>query len=324
MFELVAFALSLALVLGLMPGFIKLMHSKKMLQPGYALGPDSFKKDSQKPPNMGGLVVAGSITAVGLAFAVYFNRVESFFLLGLASWGALAVGFADDYIKNTQKSHEGLLPRYKLIAQTVLGLVLALWCGQRYGTAISLPFMETKWDMGYFYVPIMVLLYIFITNSSNLQDGVDGILGSVSAVGALAFSVICGCILHLPDISIPMASLAGACIAFLFFNWKPARIYMGDTGSMFVGGLFTGAALMSGLQFWLIPLCLTMILSSLSVIIQRLYYKLTHGKRIFLMSPIHHHFQKKGMEDQRIVISYAILEIFASLVAVIAAWPLLK
>jgi phospho-N-acetylmuramoyl-pentapeptide-transferase len=324
MLEALCALLALILVALLMPGFIRFVKSRNMIQPGYDLGPDSFRKQ-EKPPNMGGLIIALAVVAAGLLFTQLSQGTGHALMLFLLALGALFVGFADDYIKNIKQDHEGLKPRYKIIGQVAIGLIFSVLCLNTVGTAIHLPFSNDYLDLGLFYLPLMVLLIVFMTNSANLQDGVDGLLSSVSAVGGIAFGVIAmlidGDSLGDPAVSYICFALTGACIGFLFYNQPPARIYMGDTGSMFIGGVFVGAAMLLRLQLWLIPICFTMIASSLSVIAQRLYFKATKGKRLIRMSPVHHHFEMVGWSAVKINQRYVILTVVLSLVAILAALP---
>ena len=238
----------------------------------------------------------------------------------------MAIGLADDWIKDVRQHHEGLKPRYKLIGQAVAGLLFSILAANMVGTAIHLPFTRATLDLRWLYVPLMTLLYIFITNSANLQDGADGLMGSVSMAGSAALGAIAvfidGGSLGEPGIAYTCFALAGACLGFLFFNQFPAKIYMGDTGSMFIGGLMTGAAVLLRLQIWLIPLSFTMIVSSFSVIAQRAYYKITGGKRLILMSPLHHHFEKSGWSENTIARRYTLVVLALSVAAALASLPL--
>ena len=311
-----------------MPGLIISLKKLKFGQTIYTLGPQAHLS-KQGTPNMGGLLIAASTLAASLGFALYEGIAAHLLPLILVSLGTMAIGFSDDYIKDVRKNHEGLKPMQKIFGQVVAGLAISIFCYISIGSSIRLPFTKNVLDLGVFYVPLMTVLVIFMTNSANLQDGVDGILSSVSILGATAFGLIA---LMLTDarmialhrsMAFPSFALAGACAGFLLFNHYPAKIMMGDTGSMFIGGLLVGIAMLLRLQLWLIPICFTMIMSSLSVIIQRVYFKLTHGKRIFKMSPIHHHFELSGMSENQIVGMYAVTTLALSVLAVLAALPLL-
>ncbi len=325
MLEAISALLALILMLLLMPGFIRYMKERGFIQPVYDLGPDSFKK-KEKPPNMGGLVIAVAVMLPSLLAGVLGKSAGTVMLLMVPSIGMLLIGLADDWIKDSKKEHEGLKPRHKIIGQTVVGLLFSMLCARLTGTAVHLPFTKETWELSWFYFPLMTLLFVFITNSANLQDGVDGLMASVTLAGAGAMGAIAMILAGGPmgDGSVGYACFAqcGACLGFLFYNQHPARIYMGDTGSMFIGGLLTGAAMLLRLQIWLLPLCFTMIASSFSVIIQRYYYKATHGRRLFLMSPIHHHFEKLGWSEAAIARRYTLVVLALSAVAAVAALPL--
>ncbi|MDD2562135.1 MAG: phospho-N-acetylmuramoyl-pentapeptide-transferase [Eubacteriales bacterium] len=324
MLEALCAILALILVALLMPGFIRFVKNRNMIQPEYELGPDSFRKQ-EKPPNMGGLVIALSVVLSALLFAQFSQGTAHALLLFLIAVGMMGVGLADDYIKNIRQNHEGLRPRYKIIGQVGIGILFAVLCKNTVGTSIHLPFSTGFLDLGLFYLPLMVLLIVFMTNSANLQDGVDGLMSGVSSVGGLAFGLIATLIdgdsLGNPMVAYTCFALAGACVGFLFHNQPPAKIYMGDTGSMFIGGLFVGAAMLLRLQLWLIPICFTMIMSSVSVIAQRLYFKATKGKRLIRMSPIHHHFELMGWKAVQIDRRYIMVTLILSVVAVLAALP---
>lgn len=326
MLELLSAAIALVIVFLLMPGFIRFMKDRGMVQPGYELGPDSFKKKKEKPPNMGGMIIAFGVLVASLIIGQLKGPVNHILLLMLAAFGGLGIGFADDYIKDVQRHHAGLKPRYKLIGQTAVGLIFSLITSSLLGTAIHLPFTKTTWDLSFLYVPLMTLLFVFMTNSANLQDGVDGLMSSVTLAGSAGLGAVAvmihGGSLNDPGIAYSCFALTGACLGFLFFNQHPAKIYMGDTGSMFIGGLLTGAAMLLRLQLWLIPLCFTMIVSSLSVIAQRVYFKLTGGKRLIKMSPIHHHFEMSGWSENTIARRYTVLVLILSVLAALAALPI--
>lgn len=325
MLEILSAALSFVIVLLLMPGFIRFMKERGMIQPEYELGPDSFKK-KEKPPNMGGLIIALGVVVSAMIASLLSQSMDALLVLLVPALGALVIGFADDFLKDTQKSNKGLLPRYKLIGQTGVGLLFSVICYRWVGSAIHLPFTASTWDLHYFYIPVMTLLFVFMTNSANIQDGVDGLMTSVTFAGSAALGAIAvmmdGGSLGKPGLAFACFALTGACLAFLVYNQHPARIFMGDTGSMFIGGLLTGVAMMLRLQLWLLPLCFTMIVSSLSVIAQRLYFKMTGGKRLIRMSPLHHHFEQVGWSENKIARRYTLVVIVLSIFSALAALSL--
>ncbi len=347
---LVAPLAALALVLAVMPAFLPFLRKLKFGQTIYDLGPQAHKA-KQGTPNMGGIVTASATILALLVYCVILAvRGGAAFALRSALWPMLFItvgctalfGFPDDYIKDVKKDHEGLKPRQKLIGQMVVGLAFSLYCYFTLGGDVWIPFTRHTWNLGIFYIPIMTVLVMFITNSANLQDGVDGILSSVTIVGMIAFGVIAlrlaptvlqdQSILHMPvdETWFPIVAalcfaLAGASLGFLFFNHHPAKIFMGDTGSMFIGGAFVGVAMLTKCEFLLIPICFTCIMSSVSVMMQTTYFKYTRkkygqGRRIFKMSPLHHHFELSGMKENQIVLMYAAVTLVLS---VLAVWSVL-
>ncbi|MBE5783009.1 MAG: phospho-N-acetylmuramoyl-pentapeptide-transferase [Clostridiales bacterium] len=336
----VAAVLALAVVLLVMPKFLPYLKKLKFGQTIYDLGPQAHKA-KQGTPNMGGIVIAGatlfSMAAVVISFAV---KGEMQLLLSNHFWallfvmlGSMAVGFADDFIKDVKKDHEGLKPKQKLMGQVVVGLLFSLYCYFYVGSEVIIPFTKLTWDLGVFYIPIMTVLVMFMTNSSNLQDGVDGILSSVTVVGMAAFGVIAVFLMNAAEqalaiqnyqvMAIMCFALVGGCMGFLRFNRHPAKIFMGDTGSMFIGGAMVGAGMLMKLEFLLIPICFTCIMSSVSVMMQTTYFKITkkkygQGRRIFKMAPIHHHFELSGMKENQIVVMYALVTLALSLIAVLS------
>ena len=182
------------------------------------------------------------------------------------------------------------------------------------------PFTDLVWDLGLFYIPIMTLLVIFITNSANLQDGVDGLMATVTVMSMLGFGLIF--IVKMPEyrsLAGTAFALCGACVGFFCFNHHPAKIFMGDTGSMFIGGVMCALSMWTGLEIFLIFLSFTCIVSSLSVMLQVSYFKLTHGKRIFKMSPIHHHFEMCGFSENKVVLMYGLVSFAMAMIAFFAA-----
>lgn len=333
--------LALGIMLLVMPKYLPYLKKLKFGQTIYDLGPKAHLA-KQGTPNMGGIVIAGATVISGVAFGIWAS-VKNGLSLGLRNplWamlfvclGSMAVGFADDFVKDVKKRHEGLTPKQKLMGQVVVGLVFALYGYFFLGSDVVLPFTEKTWDLGVLYIPIMTVLVMFMTNSANLQDGVDGLLSSVTVVGLAVFGVIAaflGDSMKLspfaenlngyPVLAAMCFALVGACIGFLRFNHHPAKIFMGDTGSMFIGGAMVGAAMLMKCQFLLIPICFTCLCSSGSVMLQTGYFKLTRkkygkGRRIFKMAPIHHHFELCGMKENQIVAMYAVVTLVLSLIAI--------
>ncbi len=337
---LIPAALAMALMLLLMPIFLPYLKKLKFGQTIYELGPQAHKS-KQGTPNMGGVLIGGITVVTALAVAAVraltgerslFGADSPLFAMLFVCLGSMLIGFLDDYIKDVKKRHDGLSPKQKILGQIVVGVMFSTWCYLTVGSDVILPFTHETWDLGWVYIPLMTLLVMFMTNSANLQDGVDGILSSVTIVGMTAFGLIAAFVNVFADealnariaetVAVVSFALVGACIGFLRFNRHPAKIFMGDTGSMFIGGAMVGAAMLMKCEFLLLPICFTCVMSSVSVILQTTYFKLTHGKRIFKMSPIHHHFELCGMKENQIVLMYAAVTIALSALAIwsVAAW----
>ena len=336
-----AAVLAAAMMLALMPVCIKKLRALKFGQTMYELGPQSHL-NKKGTPNMGGIVM-GLVTVLSAVamFVTFYLRMRSLEGLAWRFWGLenplwallfltlacmLLVGFADDYIKDVKKDHEGLRPKQKIVRQVAIGLVFAVWAYFYVGHEVIIPFTNKTWDLGIFYIPLITLTVLFMTNSANLQDGLDGLLSTVTVVGMIAFGLIA---FLAPGIGrewsaavcgILAFALAGAAIGFLRFNHYPAQIFMGDTGSMFIGAVMVGIAVVLKIEFLLLLISFTCVMSSVSVILQRYYFKLTHGKRIFKMSPIHHHFEMCGMKETQIVAMYGAVTLVLGAVAVLSMY----
>lgn len=327
---ILALILSLAGVLVLGPRVIPVLRKLKFGQTVYELGPQSHKT-KQGTPTMGGLMF---VLTTCLAAAVLTGRWYGQWDFTLALIGVslltMLVGFVDDYIKVVKKRNLGLIWWQKVVAQVVISLAFSWYCYKHpmIGSSVIVPFFNVEWDLGAFYVPLMTLAMIFMVNSANLQDGLDGLLSSVSVIGSSAWGLIAvfvtlaGASALSPEyignyqhLAIFAMALAGGCMGFLRFNHYPALVFMGDTGSMFIGGAMVGMSMLLRMPIYWLLICFTMFASSMSVIIQRIYFKVTHGKRIFKMSPIHHHFELSGMTEQQIVAMYSVVEGLLCLIA---------
>ncbi len=324
-----AMLISLGIALAIGPWLIRKLRKLHFGQTIYELGPAHQQK--QGTPVMGGLMMAVGILVCSLALhpAEWDGAWDTVIPLLAVSFLSMAVGFADDYIKAVKKRHDGLSPWQKILGQCVTAVGFAVYCyfSPHIGSRILIPFVGTEWDLGIFYIPVMSLLALFIVNSSNLQDGLDGLLGTVTAVSSGGWLMICAILSLLPSLpggtqpdtyavtGVFAASVVGACVGFLRYNRYPAKIFMGDTGSMLLGGATLAMAMVTRLPLLLLLTFFTPVMSSVSVILQRYYFKLTHGKRIFLMSPIHHHFEKKGYSETQIVSMYMSITLILSLFA---------
>ena len=315
---ILALVLSLAAMLWIGPRVLPVLRRLKFGQTIYDLGPQSHKA-KQGTPTMGGLMFA-AITSIAalLLHGTWYGKDDFILALVFVSLFSMLIGFVDDYIKVVKKRSLGLVWWQKVVGQVALGVAFSLYCylHPHVGSKIIVPFWNVDWDLGIFYVPFMTLVIMFMINSANLQDGLDGLLATVSAVGGAAWGLIAVFVSmgaafgpemagNYKNLAVFAMALTGACIGFLRFNYHPAMVFMGDTGSMFIGGATVAMAMLMRMPLFMLLVAFTMILSSVSVILQRIYFKLTHGKRIFKMSPIHHHFELSGMNEEQIVAMYA-------------------
>ena len=345
---LLALILAAAIVLLTGPHFIAWLRKLKLGQTIYELGPESHRK-KQGTPIMGGLFIALGCVVAFIVAGVTLGAWDHMLALLFVSLGSMAVGFGDDWIKMVKKRHEGLTPIQKIVGQAIVCVGFACYCyfHPEIGSAVHIPFTNIYWDLGIFYIPLLALTVLFMVNSANLQDGLDGILSTVTSVGCVGWTMIALFLadrallgqhsMYTPEeyqlqlaladgyetIAVFAMALCGACIAFLRFNHYPATIFMGDTGSMFIGGAVVGMAMILREPFLLLLIGFTMVMSSVSVILQRYYYKLTRKifgepRRLFKMSPIHHHFEKCGMKETSIVLMYGIVTAVLTALAVVS------
>lgn len=330
---ILALILSAIAMLLIGPRVLPVLRKLKFGQTIYELGPQSHKT-KQGTPTMGGLMfVAVTCVVALLVHGRWYGHWDFILALIGVSLLSMLVGFVDDYIKVVKKRNLGLIWWQKIIGQVVVSVAFSVYCYRNpmVGSKIIVPFFNIEWDLGVFYVPLMACLMIFMINSTNLQDGLDGLLSSVTVIGSAAwglmalFVVMAGGAFVTPEVSgnyqnlaIFAMALSGACMGFLRFNHYPALVFMGDTGSMFIGGALVGMAMLLRMPIFLLLLSFTQIMSSLSVIIQRIYFKVTHGRRIFRMSPIHHHFELCGMSEMQIVMMYSVVQGLLCLIALLS------
>lgn len=290
----------------------------------YEEGPN-WHASKQGTPTMGGFMfyigcfagVCGGLYLLlselkTLSGAVYTNQVISLCVSMLSALAFGLIGFVDDYIKVVKKRNLGLKPMYKIIGQTFV--IVVFFIAQNYighiTTLIKLPFIP-RFDLGIAYYPLAFLGIIFMVNAVNLTDGIDGLCSSVTFAVALGFMAISATYGYYTN-ALFCISLAGACVGFLVWNYHPAKVFMGDTGSMFLGGAVVAMAWAVNRPEILVISGLLYTCEALSVVIQVTYFKLTHGKRIFKMSPIHHHFELSGWKEEKIVLVFTLVAAAAS------------
>ncbi len=318
--------LSFGLAAGLGKIAIPWLHKLKFGQTILDDGPTWHQK-KQGTPTMGGVLFIGGffvsvlvaalllwLTDTPLAFGTPYETVRFWGGIGLAL-GCGLIGFVDDYIKVVKKRNLGLTAIQKLLLQLLLATAYAILL-YLYGRGrFQIPFFGTV-EWGVWYVPFCVFVIIAMTNATNLTDGVDGLCGTTGFVAALALLMMSGLAGVLTQGVIAVA-LAGGLAGFLLWNLHPARVFMGDTGSLFIGGALTALAFGLDQPFLLVPLGILYIAENLSVILQVTYFKLTHGKRLFKMSPLHHHFEMCGWSENKIVLTFSAVTLVGCVAAVL-------
>ena len=312
---LVAFALML--VLG--PILSPLLHRLKFGQVEREEGPASHKQ-KQGTPTMGGIAFLIAILIATLLFGM--SGMEFTLPALLATFAFGLVGFLDDFIKVKLRRNLGLRAYQKIIAQLGISFVIAFWAYRSpfIGSTLYLPFSGGSWDLGVWYIPAMMFVIIAEVNAVNLTDGLDGLSSSVTLVYALAMAVMFSILgksatalgevlygVNLESMAIFSMAVVGALLGFLRYNCYPARVFMGDTGSLALGGVVSVLAICSRSVLLLPVMGICFVGSAVSVVLQVGSYKLRHGKRIFKMAPLHHHFELSGMHEARIVTMYTIV-----------------
>jgi len=253
-------------------------------------------------PTMGGLMFFLSLLVSLLLVGEYSLRLQILFLTTL---GFGLIGFCDDFIKIIMKRPLGLKAGQKIIGQIIIASVfiyMALVHLER-GTEILVPGTSVYLNLGWFYPCFALFVLVGTVNAVNLTDGLDGLAAGVTAFTALGYLLISKA-WGLPEVSVFSAALLGSCLGFLFFNQHPARIFMGDTGSLALGGAVGALAILTKTEVLLLVLGGIYVVEALSVILQVLYFKITGGQRLFLMAPLHHHFELKGWSEQQVVFTF--------------------
>lgn len=315
---------------------IPYLHKLKYGQTILEIGP-SWHKNKQGTPTMGGIIfILGIYLSIIAVMPLYYFltakgnmrlqepplmvlKIISGLLMALA-YGA--IGFLDDYVKVVKKRNLGLTALQKLIMQFLVvgSYLLSLYCAevlQEGGNATStiIPFFG-KVNFGIFYWPIAALLIVGMVNAVNLTDGIDGLCTSITFFVAIFFMLIAG-FLSMMNLSIVTGALIGGCFGFLIFNMHPARVFMGDTGSLFLGGLICAIAFTMDMPILLPIIGIMYVLEMFSVILQVTYFKVTKGKRLFKMSPLHHHFEICGWSETKLCLVFDVITVFFGILATV-------
>ena len=318
-----AFCVSALLGKVCIPWLHKLKFGQTILDDG-----PTWHQKKQGTPTMGGIMFIAATVVVATAALLTFRLVDApgFFgvpydtvrlIAGIVlALGCGVIGFIDDYIKVVKKRNLGLTAMQKLLLQLLLSAAYAIVLYIYGHGSFDIPFIgRVEW--GIWFIPFCIFVVIAMTNATNLTDGVDGLCGTASFVASLAFIILGGVLGHFGQ-SVYAVVLAGALAGFLLWNFHPAKVFMGDTGSLFIGGALTGLAFGIEQPFLLVAIGILFIAENLSVILQVGYFKLTHGKRLFKMSPLHHHFEMCGWSENRIVTVFSAVTAVGCIIAILS------
>ncbi len=321
---------------------IPFMHKLSFGQPIKVIDGPSWHANKQGTPIMGGFMfILGSIVSCFLGYTLYrakFLDITSeetsknamkLLICVLYALSFSAIGFVDDYTKAVKKDNSGITAKQKMFFQAIFSGLFLFGMHMTGDTSTAINFIFAEVDFGILYYPVMILFMIYLTNAVNLTDGVDGLCGSVSVVSMLGFTVAT-MLIDMNEISIYAVAIAGGCIGFLYWNLHPAKCFMGDTGSMYLGGAVVAIGVAMHQHLLLVIIGIVYVCEALSVVIQVTYFKITarihykktgekgKGKRIFKMSPIHHHFEMCNFSEYKIVICFSLTGAVASVLGILA------
>ena len=271
-------------------------------------------KSKQGTPTMGGLVF---FVVTFLLVFIFLDYNTDWFLCLLVATSFALLGGMDDFIKVKFKRNLGLHPYQKIIGQVGISLIFALYIFFNVSTSISVPFFNNTLDVEWLIIPIIILAFLATTNAVNLTDGLDGLAGSVSVVLMFVTIVIFSIKNISTDLSVLLAIFAGSILGFLVYNTNKATIFMGDLGSLGIGGMISAVFCITGLELSLLVLGICFVASALSVIIQVFMFQ-RFKKRVFKMSPLHHHFQQSGYSEAKITYCYSLTTLLVGLLLILS------
>ena len=282
-------------------------------------GPESHLK-KQGTPTMGGIIIMLGIIAVTIGVCCYYSikdvgMVQKLVPILILTIGFGVIGFIDDFKKLVLKNTQGLKPSLKMFGLLLISILFVIYLLKvlNLGTETYIPILKQYIEVPIFvYIPFAILVILATTNAVNLTDGIDGLSSSVSTIIITCLTVI-ATIFSVKEIVVFGAIVIGAVLAFLIFNIYPAKIFMGDTGSLFIGGVISGIALYLKMPLILLIIAFIPVLETISVILQVASFKLT-GKRIFKMAPIHHHFELCGWKENQVVMIFSIITLMVSII----------
>lgn len=312
-----AFAVSVIVALIIIP----ILRMLKVGQIERTDGPQSHLK-KQGTPTMGGVIIIATIVILTLVlFNIYrtsdFEMLKRLVPLVFVTLGFGVIGFIDDFKKLVLKNTDGLKPLYKMLGLLIVAVAYTLYLVSvlKIGTDTYIPIIKQYINLPiWVYIPFAIFVLLGTTNAVNLTDGIDGLATSVTAIIITALTVI-SMIFGITEVTLIGCVLIGACLGFLLFNLHPAKVFMGDTGSLLLGGVISGIALYMKMPLILVILALVPVIETFSVMIQVIYFKKT-GNRIFKMAPLHHHFELSGWNENKVVSVFSIVTLVLSIIAI--------
>lgn len=313
----IALSIAFCVMLLISPKGINILHRMKFGQEVRDDGPQTHLK-KQGTPTMGGILFLIAISIGILPFIGEVSGLLPAYLLGL---GFGIVGFVDDYLKVVKHQSEGFNPKQKMVSQIVISLLyiafLYFYSGR--ANAFLLPFVkETSWSLGILFFPVSLFIITATDTGANFTDGIDGLCSSVTAVIVFFLFLVDRIILGGAELGALPGAVLGGLLGFLCFNAHPAKVFMGDTGSLALGGFVVAMAIQTGTALYIPLFAFVYFMEVLSVIMQVTYFKMTHGKRIFKMAPIHHHFELLGWSETQVVTIFTIITILACFITGLA------
>nr|WP_156645314.1 phospho-N-acetylmuramoyl-pentapeptide-transferase [Lentibacillus sp. JNUCC-1] len=305
------------------PIFIPFLRRLKFGQSIREEGPKSHLKKTGTP-TMGGImiVISAILTTVIMTIKVMGGSIGyEFWLLIFVMLGYGALGFMDDFIKVALKRNLGLTSKQKMLGQILIGVIFyVVLLNGDFSTVVSIPGTDLQWDLGWGYALLVVVMLVGGSNAVNLTDGLDGLLAGTAAIAFGAFGILAWHAQAGAETTIFTLAVVGALLGFLVFNAHPAKVFMGDTGSLALGASIAAIAILTKLEILLILIGGVFVIETLSVIIQVISFKTT-GKRVFKMSPLHHHYELLGWSEWRVVTTFWLVGlIFAALALYIEVW----
>jgi phospho-N-acetylmuramoyl-pentapeptide-transferase len=320
--EVIIFTILLGFLITVLlsPIFIPFLRRLKFGQSIREEGPKSHQKKTGTP-TMGGIMILLSITVTTLVMTEKFSTasVETYLLL-LVTLGFGLLGFLDDFIKVVMKRNLGLTSKQKLLGQIVISVIFYIIFRQSdFSTVISIPLTDFSVDLGWGYVFFIIFWLVGFSNAVNLTDGLDGLVSGTAAIAFGAFAVLAWSQSQF-ELAIFAVAVAGAVLGFLVFNAHPAKVFMGDTGSLALGGAIATVAILAKLEVLLLIIGGIFVIETLSVILQVISFKTT-GKRIFRMSPLHHHYELIGWSEWRVVVTFWTVGLLCAIIGIyIEVW----